>query len=397
MSTKLEDIAEKAVQDGVFSGAVFHASDASGRFTYSKAFGKTSVDSDAQDMTVDTIFQLASCTKLLTTIAALQMVEQGKVAFEDDVSGIIPEMAKQGILTGFDDKGEPMIQQRKNPIKLRNLLTHTAGFLYDGFDPRMMRYRKQQGRQPGQGATLEERMQHSIGYEPDTAWTYSTSIDWLGRVVERLSGLNLDEYMRQNIWQPLGIENLTFWPDKKPGMKEKLAKISTRNASGRVETHKGRFLNDGSTDAFGGHGTFGSGAEYIKVLHSILADDEKLLKKETTALMFRPWLSELSKESLNKTIANPQIVSFFPGEYPADIEYDWGYGGLLSQKELPGWRGKNTLIWSGLPNHYWFIDRDADLCGIFCTHVLPAGDRKVAKVITAFEKAMHERSKPSKL
>jgi len=397
MSIKLEDIADKAVQDGVFSGAVFHASDASGRFNYSKAFGKTSMDSDAQDMSVDTVFQLASTTKLMTTIAALQMVEQGKVALEDDVSDIIPEMAKQGILTGFDDKGEPMLQQRKNPIKLRNLLTHSAGFLYDGFSPLMIKYRKRQGRVPGQGATLEERQLHPIGYEPATAWTYSTSIDWAGRMVERLSGLDLDEYMRQNIWQPLGIENLTFWPDKKPGMKEKLAKISSRNASGKVETHKGRFLNDGSTDAFGGHGTFGSGAEYIKVLRSILADDGRFLKKETTALMFKPWLSKSSKESLNETLNNPRMASFFPGEFPANNDYDWGYGGLLSGKDLPGWRGKNTLIWSGLPNHYWFIDREAGLCGIFCTHVLPAGDRKVAQVITAFEKAMHERSVPSKL
>jgi len=398
MPITLEDIAEKAVQDGVFSGAVFLASDLSGRFSYSKAVGKTSMDSNASNMNVDTVFQLASTTKLMTTIAVLQLVEQGRIGLEDDVSDSIPEMAKQGILTGFDDDGEPIIEQRKNPIKLRNLLTHSAGFLYDAMDPRIIQYRMKQGRVPGKGNTLDERQVHPIGFEPDTQWMYSSSIDWAGRVVETLSGLDLDNYMRQNIWEPLGIENITFWPDKKPGMKEKLAKLSSRNeSSAKVETYQGRFINDGTTEAFGGHGSFGSGSEYIKLLHSILADDERLLKKETTALMFRPWLSKSSKASLNKVLANPQIAGFFPGEFPTDIEYDWSYGGLLSEKDVPGWRGENTLIWSGMPNHFWFIDRQAGLCGIFCTHVLPPGDRKVAQVITAFEKAMHERSRESKL
>jgi len=389
----LEETFEKAVEDGVFAGAVLAATDRSGRFEYARAFGKRSLEPNAPDMETDSVLQFASITKLMTTIAALQLVEQGKVALDDDVSHLIPELAGQSILTGFRDDGEPIEEARKTPLKLRYLLTHSAGACYEVWNPLLRKHRKQRGSQSTSNATIEGRFSFPLIYQPGEGWTYSTSIDWAGRVVERLSGMTLDDYFQAHICKPLGIKEITFWPTNQPGMLDRLAQVTVRKSKrGRVQPQAEQLLdlNRHSTDAFGGHGCFGTVPEYLKVLHSILADDEKLLKRQTTAQMFQPQLNAQGKAALKTAINTPAVVGMFPGEYPASASYDWGLGGLLVETEGQGVRKKNTLIWTGVASIFWFIDREAGLCGVFGTQVLPPGDRQVAQTITAFEKAMNE-------
>ena len=191
-------------------------------------------------------------------------------------------------------------------------------------------------------------------YQPGTFWSYSTAIDWAGRIVEKLTKETLETYMQKNIWTPLGIKNITFFVDQHPDMKAKQAGMSARNPQdGGLVPYNQPFLNANKTDCLGGQGTFATIPDYVKVLHSILADDEKLLKKETTAQMFKPQLTSDSKAGLKKLMNMPEVLGLFPGEYPLDREYDWGLGGLLCETEGKKARKSNTLVWSGLPNLFW--------------------------------------------
>lgn len=159
--------------------------------------------------------------------------------------------------------------------------------------------------------------------------------------------------MRENIWKPLGIERISFWPSRNPAMEEVRASLSVRDPeTGRVVPHTGPFINDGAKEALGGQGASADLTEYLKILHSILVDDEVLLKKQTTAQMFQPQLTAESKDGLAKLLRS-EYGAAFVGEFPFDVDYDWGLGGILVEADNAGRRKKGTLIWSGLPNLFW--------------------------------------------
>ncbi len=218
-----------------------------------------------------------------------------------------------------------------------------------------MRYRKQRGESPDNGATVIERCNAPLLYEPGTSWGYGTSMDWAGKLVERLTGQTLEGYMEKHIWSPLDITDITFWPDKHPELKARQAHMSSRAADGSgIVKHGGFTLStDGVEDCFGGHGALASMQDYFKVLQSLLADDEKLLKKEMTKTMFEPQLSEKSKEAQKYIWSKPELSMLFVGEFPSHVGLSWGVGGLLTRDDDEGWRKKNTLTWSGMPNLLW--------------------------------------------
>ena len=193
-------------------------------------------------------------------------------------------------------------------------------------------------------------------YEPGTKWLYGTALDWAGKLIERVTGETLEEYMKKNIWTPLGITDITFWPSEREGMTERVAGMSIRDANGSGKfVHEGPAINStkGFKDCFGGYGAYASMPDYFKILMSLLLDDEKVLKKETTKMMFEPQLSEESREAQKKLWTDPANTKLFVGEFPPTVGLDWGLGGLLIRDGTEGWRRKDTLVWSGLPNLFW--------------------------------------------
>lgn len=200
---------------------------------------------------------------------------------------------------------------------------------------------------------MEERSVYPLTFEPGTSWEYGTNIDWAGKVVEHFSGETLDDYFQKYICAPLGIKDITFWPEKHPGMEARLAKLTIRpDPNGQVVDYNGGFITDGAKDCFGGHGGYGDLSQYVEILQSLLSDDERLLKKATAASMFKPQLpSEESRRELSRQVAHPDAT--FIGEFKDTGDYDWGLGGLLVGSDAPGWRKKGRMIWSGLPNLFW--------------------------------------------
>ena len=161
--------------------------------------------------------------------------------------------------------------------------------------------------------------------------------------------------MKEHIWSPLGITEITFWPDRFPELQSKKAEMSTRSAdgSGRLEFGGFTLSTKWIEDCFGGHGVLASMPDYFKILQSLLADDEKLLKRETTRMMFEPQLSEKSRIAQNRVWSIPEASALFIGEFAANMPLDWGIGGLLTRDNDEGWRRKDTLMWSGMPNLLW--------------------------------------------
>jgi methyl acetate hydrolase len=128
-SAGIDHALTEAVQSGRVPGAVALAADDKGTI-YSGAFGVRSLG-QSQAMTLDSVFWIASMTKAVTTAAAMQMVEQGKLKLDQPASEILPDLASAQVLEGFDAAGAPKLRPAKRPITLRQLLTHTAGYTYD--------------------------------------------------------------------------------------------------------------------------------------------------------------------------------------------------------------------------------------------------------------------------
>ncbi|KIY01263.1 uncharacterized protein Z520_02815 [Fonsecaea multimorphosa CBS 102226] len=395
----LEEAFEAASSERKIPGAVLAATDKSGNFTYAKAFGKRSlVEGKEAPLELESIFALFSSSKLVTTIAALQQVEAGKVNLDDDVAKILPEIAEQPILTAMEN-GKPVFTKRKNPITLRHLLTHSSGLAYTFMSPPLMEYQQSLG-VAGPPKNVVESYNLPLVFEPGKSWLYSTSLDWAGVLVARLANVDLETYCQTNIFKPLGISDMSFWAKKNPELKDRVATMSIRDPAdpqGKAQAFSGPDMHSAAQTEMGGQGLFASAASYLKILHSILVDDEKLLKKEATATMFQPQLSAESRDALQALYAGrPTKGPCAIGTFPPGVQYDWGLGGLLTTEDVNQegvtYRKKGCMNWSGMPNLFWFLDRNAGVCGFYGGQMMPSGDAKVQEMIHLFEKTMYEEA-----
>jgi methyl acetate hydrolase len=149
---------------------------------YEGAFGRRALDRP-EPMTLDSVFRIASMTKAITSVAAMQLVEQGKLALEAPVPDIDPTLGAPQVLEGFDAAGKPRLRPARRPITLRHLLTHTAGFGYNMWDPTVGRYLETAGLPPrGTGRVASIRM--PLVFDPGDRWEYGINTDWVGRLVE---------------------------------------------------------------------------------------------------------------------------------------------------------------------------------------------------------------------
>ena len=161
--------------------------------------------------------------------------------------------------------------------------------------------------------------------------------------------------MSTNIWGKLGITDITFWPKSKAGIVERTAAMSVRDGETGALTHEIDSIESTAEakDCFGGHGAYASMPSFLKILQSLLRDDELLLKQETARMMFEPQLTEESREAMRVLWQDDANTRLFVGEFQPHVEKDWGLGGLLVRDGTERWRRKNTLVWSGMPNLFW--------------------------------------------
>jgi len=303
---------------------------------------------------------IASCTKLMTCIAVMQCVERGLLDLDADVTPILPEVKAMDLLTGFDpETGKPLLQKPTQTLTLRMLLTHSSGMSYDIFDPALQKYRAAMGQKVAPGTTIAERYDCPLVYEPGTAWGYSPSVDWAGKMVERVNdNISLQDYMIRHIWEPLGIKDMIFHLRDREDIRNRLTDMSMRDPSGSgqaiyIPNHAG-FTVD-VQDAMGGGGAFASPREYFKIIRAVLANDGKLLKPESIEEFFKPPLSPGSQQALMKLLEDP-VVNLQLGGIPQGTKLNWSLAGMLVMEDVPNVYNRGTVTWGGLPNLAWAGD-----------------------------------------
>ncbi len=264
LKTKADAVLRMATESGDVPGVVAVATDRNGPI-YEGGFGSRVLGEPAE-MTPDTVVWIASMTKALTGTAAMQLVEQGKLALDMPAGSVIPELGESVVLEEFDADGQPRTRAPKRAITLRHLLTHTAGFAYEFWNADVVRYQQVNGLPPiisCQNATL----QLPLHFDPGDRWEYGINIDWVGKIVETVSGKKLGTYLSENVFGPLGMNDTAFRIT--PAMRQRLAKIHQRGDDGALVPTDLEIPQDPEFE-MGGGGLYATAGDYLKFVRMIL-------------------------------------------------------------------------------------------------------------------------------
>ncbi|HEY1239822.1 MAG TPA: serine hydrolase domain-containing protein [Bryobacteraceae bacterium] len=351
--------------------------------TYSGAFGKRDSASGV-NLQPDSIFAIASMTKAITSTAALQLVERGKLTLDEPAAKHLPELGKPNVLQGFDSAGKPILRPATKPVTLRNLMTHTSGFAYDTWDADILRYTSQAGGAiaPGTVAPLVP-----LAFEPGTRWQYGYGLDWTGRLVETVSGQTLEQYFQTNIMQPLGMKDTGFIlpPDKF----DRLVSVYTRQSDGSLKENP-RTMPAPPKAFNGGGGLYSTASDYVRFMQMILHDGrgngkEQILQAKTVQMMKSNQVGAI-RAGVLKT-ARPALssdVDFHPG---ATDKYTFGF--LMNPTAYEGGRSAGSLAWAGIYNTYYWIDPKRALCAVVMMQFLPFADKEGVGLLGDFERAVY--------
>jgi CubicO group peptidase (beta-lactamase class C family) len=350
---------------------------------YEGAFGSRQLG-QGPAMTHDTVFRIASMIKVVTSVAAMQLVEQGKISLDAPAPAIDPALASPQVLTGFDSANAPQLRPPTQSITLRHLLTHTAGFTYRLWDVNALRYADAIGRLPARERTLLPRS--PLMFDPGTRWQYGTNIDWVGRIVEAVSGERLDVYFRKHILGPLGMADTGFVVS--PAQRARRANAHLRKSDGSL-TPQPLEKQPTPTVFSGGGSLYSTAPDYLTLIRMLLQrgqfDGTLILRPETVALMGKNQIGNIEAGILKTT--NPALsndVDFFPR-----VPLRWGLGHMINMEPGPDGRSAGSLTCAGLLNTYYWIDPTKRVAAVFMTQVLPFADRTALSLYRRFERAIY--------
>lgn len=383
--TRSEDAVLKSAIDAEapVAGVVAMVTDRSGNI-YEGAAGKRRIDGDAA-ITTDNVFALFSTTKAITATAALQLVEEGQLDLDRPASDYAPEIGELQVIEGFDDDGAPRLRAPKSIPTTRQLLTHTGGFGYDFFDEVYSRLADEQG-QPSVITATKAALTTPLLFDPGERWQYGTNLDWVGQVVERLRGKRLGEVFEERIFEPLGIENMSFV--LREDFRPRLAEMHARNADGSLTPMDFELPSPPEVD-FGGHGLYGTVGDYMTFIRMWLNDGAgehgRVLKQETVEMAVQNHLGDLPVTMLPGVIPSlSNDAEFFPGQSKS-----WSLPFMINNEQAPTGRPAGSLGWAGLANLFYWIDRKNGYGGYWATQILPFGDPTSFTKYMDFETALY--------
>jgi methyl acetate hydrolase len=381
---QIDRVLRQAIDRGDVPGVVATAATREGTL-YHGAFGKRALP-DGAAMTPDTVFWIASMTKAVTSTAAMQLVEQGKLALDRPIAEMLPELAAPQVLEGFDAAGEPRLRPARRPITLRHLITHTAGFVYDIWNVQMGRYMEKSGI-PGIITCQNAALGLPLVFDPGEKWDYGINIDWVGKAVERASGQRLGDYFAEHLFAPIGMTDTAF--KLTADHRARLAAMHARGADGALAPIAFELPQEPEFE-MGGGGLYGTAADYLAFAQLFLnegraADGRQVLKPETVRLMAKNAIGDLDVRQLKTAMpASSNDAEFFPG-----MVKKWSLGFMISTEAVSGGRGPSSLAWAGLGNTYFWIDPAMGVAGVILMQLLPFADARALAIFDSFEKAVY--------
>ena len=347
------------------------------RILYHEAFGKMNV-AQGVEMKKDTIFNIASMTKAVTSAGVMMLIDEGKLSLDDDVSKYLPEFKSPKVISKLDvAAGTYETRPATRPITIRQLLTHTSGIGYSWSDPGLALIQKKTG-----AADLDLPLVH----EPGEKWTYGASTRVLGMVIEKISGQRIDAFLEARILGPLGMRDTTY---AVPAAKTSRVVNRNQKADGKIN----EIPNPAEIPATvrGDGGLYSTAPDYARFVQMILNRGQlgnvRLLKEQTVREMGRNQTGDV-KVRLQPT-ADPLRSRPYPLGAGEDV---WGLGFQLAAPAQPvaDMRRPGSMNWAGINNTFFWIDPQSEIGVIVLMQMLPFYDDAALQVLQGVERLVYQ-------
>ena len=379
-----ESALQKVLDDSVASGKVPFVIGMTGKasgVTFAGASGDAAPGTKAAP---DTVLRIFSMTKGVGSTAAMILIEQGKMDFDTPVQDVLPEFAEIGVLDGWDGD-KPKMRAPKLKATARHLATHTSGLEYEFWRGEVAEYLAKTKR-PSIVAGTKAAMFYPMMTDPGTRWGYGPSIDWLGLMVERISGQRIDAFLKLNVFEPLGMKDTDV--EVRPHMQARLAGVKARGDDGKFGDFA--LAPPSNPEVYGmGHALYSTTQDYMRFLRMFLnkgaLDGNRVLKESSVARMLENHMGPLKFEKM-VTVAPTITADFDPFAGTAKTH---SFGFMRNEADIPGRRRAGSQSWAGVLNtHYWF-DPTADVAGLITTQTLPFVELPFMAAYEAFETAAY--------
>ncbi|HWG95307.1 MAG TPA: serine hydrolase domain-containing protein [Mycobacteriales bacterium] len=346
-----------------------------GRTVHSSTYGSRDLEADLP-VEPDTLWRIYSMTKPITSVVAMQLVEEGAVRLQDEVSRYLPAFADAQVLVG-GNVDQPKTRPATEPVRLWHLLTHTAGLSYAFTRSSLLDdLYARRGADPLSSPDLslaqmcDRWASLPLLFEPGSAWNYSVATDVLGRVVEVVTGQRLDEAFAERVLRPLGMHDTRWWVEG-DDVARLAALYAADPSTGRAVRYDAMGRHALSEPALhsGGGGLVSTAADYARFTAMLLGggqlDGVRVLGPRTLAYMGR-----------NHLPGGGTLASLGRGQF-AEVAYDgvgFGLGFSVSvdpvATKVPATPGE--LAWGGLASTAFWVDREEDLAVHFFTQLVPS-------------------------
>ena len=383
MKESINAVLSQGVKSGAVPGVVATVANREG-VLYEGAFGEKALGS-GDAMTADSVCWIASMTKAITSVAAVQCVERGHLKLDEPAKKICPELGKVGVLTGFDASGKPVTRPPKRDITLRQLLTHSAGFSYEIWNTDMQKVQAAL-EIPSVTECKNKALTLPLLFDPGERWEYGINIDWVGKMIEAVSGKTLGQYLKANIFDPLGMHSTAFHINDE--MRKRLASTHLRGPDGNLAVFPFEIPQKPEFE-MGGGGLYSTAGDYLKFLRMVLnygqLGGERILTPEGTASLGMNHMGDCRVYNLKAAIALTNDAEFFPG-----IQKSWSLAFQINHEAAPTGRPAGGMMWAGLANSYFWVDQTNGLAGVYITQIFPFADIKSLPLFYDFEKAVYD-------
>ncbi len=386
-SNQIDQVLREAVDEKKLPGIVAMV-EVADHVIYQGASGKRDTITNIP-MTVDSIFRIASMTKPITSVGVMQLVESGRVKLDEPAATYLPELSHVQVLEEFDaSTGKAKLRPPNTLPTVRQLLSHTSGFAYDFFDPQLHGY-VATGAVPSARQGDDGFLKAPLLFDPGSRWEYGISTDWLGKLVEKVSGQTLEDYFRQHIFQPLGMTDTFF--DVPPEKQARVVALHQRQEDGSFlepppQPFKPvRFFS-------GGGGLYSTASDYLKFERMLLGGgklgNKRILQSETVDQMSRNQIGDLMLVELRSSV--PQLAKD-PIRIPGSLD-KFGLGFGINTKPVEGGRSRGSLAWAGIFNTFFWNDPPRKTCTVIMMQILPFSDDAANSVVEHFERAVYANS-----
>ncbi|KAL4804624.1 hypothetical protein BDV18DRAFT_165984 [Aspergillus unguis] len=356
-----------------------------GEQLYSLSEGTMSPDS-TQKADFDSVHNLASLSKLITTVAVMICVERGQVSLDDDVSSILPDLCALPVLDGVDADGNARTTPRTNPITLRLLMSHRSGCGYDE-SPGLPRWARQNGITTATfDSDFEAMKTYPLLFQPGEGWMYGSGMDWAGELIARINNTTLEAFLQENIFTPLGMHSTTFHPENNPDILRRLVPTYERTDDQGLIPCKSLSRIPALHDC-GGHGLYSTPHDWTLFLRMILANGAPLLTKSSIDTIFTPQTTNVPE--LQTLLSGPLRASLLSTAAMEASNIQIALGGPVYMDDIPGKRSAGSLQWAGRPNLFWWIDRVKGVAATTFTQVISPADSRFAALTGGLERGVY--------